>query len=139
MLASAVDESQAALADLRGLAHGIFPAILTEAGLAPALALFCTTAPLPVELGEVTRERASAPVETAAYVVVVEAVADAHERNATFVAVDATRVRERLVVEIRDDGEPRGSGLTPVADRIGALRGSVDVGPTRLRAEIPCG
>ena len=91
LLASAGDEAQAALGELRELAHGIYPAILAEAGLAPALATLADEAPLPVELGEVPPERYGAPVETAAYLTVAEAIADAAGRRATFVSVDVAR------------------------------------------------
>ena len=91
MLGAACDEAQATLTDLRGLAHGIYPAILAEAGLGPALATLAAGAPIPVELAEVASERLPAAVESAAYVVVSEAVVDGTTRHATFVAVTATR------------------------------------------------
>jgi signal transduction histidine kinase len=138
LLASAGNEAQAALGELRELAHGIYPAILAEAGLAPALATLADQAPLPVELGEVPPERYSTPVETVAYLTVSETMGDAAGRNATFVHVNVAREPERLVVQIRDDGAPRTSTLLPIADRVGALGGSLDVGPHSLRAEIPC-
>jgi signal transduction histidine kinase len=138
LLVSAGDEAQAALGELRELAHGIYPEILAEAGLAPALATLADEAPLPVELGEVPPERYSTPVETVAYLTVSETIGDAAGRNATFVHVNVAREDEQLVVQIRDDGVPRTSTLLPIADRVGALGGSLDVGPHSLRAEIPC-
>src|SRR5207253_4738718 len=87
LLTSAGSEAQTAVSELRELAHGIYPAVLAEAGLAPALETLADDAPLPVELGDVTQERHSAPVETAAYAAVAEAVEDASQRAATFVSV----------------------------------------------------
>lgn len=138
LLASAVDEAQVAVGELRELAHGIYPAILVEAGLTPALATLADDAPLPVELGQMTPERHTAPVETAAYLTVSEAITDATGRRATFVSVGVRREGERLVVTVRDDGTDRSSTLVHLADRIGALAGSLEVGRTTLRAEIPC-
>jgi signal transduction histidine kinase len=138
LLASAGDDAQAALGELRELAHGIYPAILAEAGLAPALATLAEEAPLPVELGEVARERYSTPVETAAYLTASDTIGDAAGRNATFVSVDVAREDAELVVQIRDDGAARTSPLLPIADRVGALGGSLEVEPHSLRAEIPC-
>jgi signal transduction histidine kinase len=138
LLASGGDEAQAALGELRELAHGIYPAILAEAGLAPALATLADEAPLPVELGEMPTERYTAPVETAAYLTVSEASSDAAERKATFVSVDVARQDQQLVVQVSHDGAARTSGLLPIADRVGALGGSLEVEPQSLRAKIPC-
>jgi len=138
LLASGGDEAQSALGELRELAHGIYPAILAEAGLAPALATLADEAPLPVELGEVPPERYSAPVETAAYLTVAEAIAAAAGRRATFVSVDVARENEQLVVQVRDDGAAGASALPNIADRVGALGGSLEVRPHSLRADIPC-
>jgi signal transduction histidine kinase len=138
LLASGGDEAQAALGELRELAHGIYPAILAEAGLSPALATIADEAPLPVELGEVPPERYSAPVETAAYLMVSEAIADAARRKATFVSADVAREDKQLVVQIEDDGAGGRSELLHLADRVGALGGSLEVARHSLRAEIRC-
>jgi signal transduction histidine kinase len=139
LLASGSDEAQAALGELRDLAHGIYPAILAEAGLAPALATLADEAPLPVELGEMPPERYSAPVETAVYLTVSEAIGDAVGREATSVSLDVARENDQLIAEVRDDGSAAGtSALLHIADRVGALGGSLEVGPHSLRAEIPC-
>jgi signal transduction histidine kinase len=135
---AAQDEAQAALAELRELAHGIYPAILADAGLTPALGTLADEASLPIELGVVTPERFSAPVETAAYRAVAEAIDDAARRGATFVSVDVDREGEQLLVTVEDDGGNRSSPLIHLADRIGALGGSLEVSPTSLRAAIPC-
>ena len=103
-LEGAQDEAQAALEELRELAHGIFPAILTEAGLGPALWGLVDQAPFPVELTEPGGERYSPAVETAAYVVADDAIADASRRDATHALVRVERSGTNLVVEIEDDG-----------------------------------
>jgi signal transduction histidine kinase len=138
IFASAGDKAQAALAELRELAHGIYPAILAEAGLEPALGTLADEAPLPVELGVVTPERFSPPVETAAYRAIAEAIDDAAAREATFISIDANRESGRLVVTVEDDGRERSSPLVHLADRIGAVGGSLELGETTLRAAIPC-
>jgi len=138
ILAAAGDEAQAALGELRELAHGIYPAILADAGLAHALGTLADEAPLPVELGVVTTERFSPPVETAAYRAVAEAIDDAAGRRATFVSVDVNREGERLIVTVEDDGSDRSAPLIHLADRVGALGGSLEVGQTSLRGAIPC-
>ena len=138
LLATAEAEAHAALGELRKLAHGIFPTVLAEAGLGPALASVADEAPLPVELGDVTSARYPSAIETAAYVTVTDAIDDAVGRDATYVAIDVCRGTDRLVVTVRDDGTPRVTTLAPVVDRIGALGGTIDVAPTSLHAEIPC-
>ena len=138
LLTEATGDAQAALSELRELAQGIHPAILTQAGLGPALASLADAAPLAVEIGETTEERYSAPVETTAYLVVAEAIDDAARRGASYAAVGAIRDDERLVVSVEDDGSERNSTMVRVSDRVGAVGGSFEVGSTILRAEIPC-
>jgi signal transduction histidine kinase len=125
--------------ELRELAHGIFPAVLTEAGLDAALATLADSAPLAVELGEITQDRLPAAVEAGAYVAVDEAIRDAAARGATVLDISAGVEDRRLVVTAEDDGAPRADGLVHVVDRVGALGGEVRVTARRLRAEIPCG
>ena len=137
-LDAAAEEIEAALEELRELAHGIYPAILTEAGLGPALATLADEAPLPVELGELPSGRPPPGVERTAYVVVDVAIEDAVVRGATWLAVRVAQDRERLVVATNDDGAPRSAGLVHLADRVGALGGSLVAGDTKLRAEMPC-
>ncbi|HEV2711483.1 MAG TPA: histidine kinase [Gaiellaceae bacterium] len=138
LLTSAGETAQSALGELRELAHGIYPAILAEAGLEAALATLADEAPLPVELGGTTPERYSEPIESAAYRTVVEGIDDAAGRGATYVSVDVGREESRLIVTLRDDGADRTSPLVHLADRIGALGGSLEVGGTTLRAVVPC-
>jgi DNA-binding NarL/FixJ family response regulator len=138
LLDAAGDETDAALDELRDLAHGIYPAILTEAGLAAALETLADEAPLPVEVGDVDAARHAPAVETTAYIAIADAIEDARGRGATFLAARVIREGDRLVITAEDDGVPRGSRLVHVADRVGALGGSLDVGEKSLRAEVPC-
>jgi signal transduction histidine kinase len=138
LLIRAIEETRTALEELRDVAHGIYPAVLQEAGLAPALATFADAADLSVGLAEVEDRRYAAPVESAAYFAVTEAVADAVDRRAGHVDVAATHRDGRLIVTIRDDGSNRSSSLVSIIDRVGAAGGRVVVEPTMVRAEIPC-
>jgi signal transduction histidine kinase len=138
LLGAAVDRANDALADLRELAHGIYPAILSEAGLAPALDTIADTAPIAVEIGEVTAERHPSAVEAAAYVAVAWAIEDAVARSATFAGVSVRNGGTRLVVEVGDDGDPRGAPALYVADRVAALDGRLDCAAGLLTVELPC-
>ena len=138
-LDEAIDEAQAALGELRDLAHGIYPAILSEAGLAPALASYVDDAPLPVGILGVASGRFPPAVEMAAYLLVIKAVELAVSRGATHAVVSVVQEDGRLVLTVEDDGDKR--PITPpiaLADRIGALDGSLDVEPMKIRAEIQC-
>jgi signal transduction histidine kinase len=126
-LARGGEEVKAALAELRELAHGIYPAILTEAGLGPALYTLADGARLPVEV-EAAEERLPAPVERAAYALVAGAVEFAHDHLAVSVEHDGRDV----VVTIAP------LAVAPPADRVGALGGRITVQDGTLRAEIPC-
>jgi len=137
-LDGAVDEAQAALEELRELAHGIFPAILTEAGLGPALWGLVDQASFPVELTEPGGERHSPAVETAAYVVADDAIADAARRDATHALVRVERSGTNLVVEIEDDGSEAETVPLHLADRVGALGGRIERAGAVLHAELPC-
>ena len=139
LLTQATDQAQAALGELRELAHGIYPAILTEAGLAAALATLADAAPLPVEIRDAAQGRYPAAVETAAYLLVAEALDDAAGRGASHATVSAVQDGGRLVVTVEDDGTDRTSAMVQLADRVGALDGQLAVEPTRLQAELPCG
>jgi signal transduction histidine kinase len=139
LLEEALAEVQADLGELRELAHGIYPAILTEAGLGPALATLADSASIPVELDDAIEDRYPEVVETAAYLVVAEAIEDAAGRGAGYAAVTAAYRDGRLTVTVEDDGQARSASLTEIADRAGALGGILTVEPTRLGVEIPCG
>ena len=138
MLDAAGDETVTALDELRELAHGIYPAILTEAGLAPALEALADEAPLPVELDELASDRQPPAVETTAYVTVAEAIEDAARRSAPFLSVRVHSAGGRLSITAEDEGRRRTRDLPHVADRVGALGGTLELGGTTLRAEIPC-
>jgi signal transduction histidine kinase len=146
-------ETRAALAvalqELRELTHGINPPLLTERGLAAALEELCRQAALPTKLEVTLDERSSTQVETAAYFLVSEALANtAKHSHATEVGVSVRHDRDRIVVEVTDDGiggaaTAGGSGLRGLADRIEALGGRFTVSSppgrgTTLHAEIPC-
>jgi signal transduction histidine kinase len=138
LLTEATDHARAALGELRDLAHGIYPAILAGAGLAAAVATLADAAPLPVEILAEAQGRYPAAVETAAYLLVAEALDDAAGRAASHAAVSVVRDGGRLVVTVEDDGAHRTSTMVQLADRVGALDGQLAVEPTRLRAELPC-
>jgi signal transduction histidine kinase len=139
LLTRATDQAQAALGELRDLAHGIYPAILAEAGLTPALATLADAAPLPVELRHAAEGRYPAAVETCAYLLVAEALDDAAGRDASHATVSVDRDGGQLVITVDDDGTDRTATMVQLADRVGALGGGLAVEPTRLRAELPCG
>ncbi len=141
-------ELQAALRELRELARGIHPAVLTDQGLAAALQTLADRAPIPVRI-EDSAGRLPGHVETAAYFVVAEALANvAKHARASNAWVSIGREDGTARIEIRDDGvggaAPNGgSGLRGLADRVGALDGRLRIESpagdgTRLVAEIPC-
>ena len=138
LLIEATDHAQAALRELRELAHGIYPAVLAEAGLAAALASLADAAPLPVEILAAAEGRHPAAVETCAYLLVAEALDDATGRDASHATVSVLQDGGRLVVTVEDDGTDRTAELVQLADRVGALDGQLAVEPTRLLAELPC-
>lgn len=147
LLAQVEQELALALEELRELARGIHPAVLTDRGLEPALQGLAARSPLPVEV-EATAERFPGPVEAAAYYVVAEALTNvARYAQASSVRVTIERKDGRAVVEVADDGvggaDPSGgSGLRGLADRVSALDGRLSVesrdgAGTCIRAEIP--
>jgi signal transduction histidine kinase len=142
------DELRVTLNELRELARGTYPAILTEAGLGPALESVIQRASVPATLASAPEGRLPAQVEATAYFVVSEALANAAKHaNASSVTVSAQLLDGRLIVEVADDGiggarATGGSGLKGLADRLAALDGSLrlDSPPgagTRIVAEIP--
>jgi signal transduction histidine kinase len=137
-LARAAGDTQGVLEELRELAHGIYPAVLAEAGLGPALASLADTAALPVEIAQSEDRRYPAATEAAAYFAVAEVIDDAARRGADHAAVSAHQEGGRLVVTVQHNGTGEVSPLVTVADRIGALGGSLSVRQTACRAEIPC-
>ena len=148
LLASSAEELAHALEELRELARGIHPAVLTEHGLGPALETLVGRAPIPVAVDSELDGRLPPPVEAAAFYVVSEALANVTKyADASTVEVRVGRANGYAVVEVADDGvggaDPaRGSGLRGLADRVEALQGRLEVDSrpgegTRVRAEIP--
>jgi signal transduction histidine kinase len=132
-LGRVADELTGAIEELRELARGIHPAILSEGGLGPALRTLARRAAIPVELDIRTRTRAADPIEVAAYYVVSEALTNATKHaHASYAQVAVDQRNARLDLSIRDDGvggaDPaRGSGLIGMSDRVQALGGSIEV------------
>jgi signal transduction histidine kinase len=147
LLDEAAAELGVALQELRELARGIHPAILTEEGLGAAIDALARRSPFPVEV-HVPTDRYPSSVEGTAYFVVCEALANAAKHaEASSVTVAAMRLDGRLRVEVADDGRggadvEGGSGLRGLADRVAALGGTFQLtsppgGGTRVVAEIP--
>jgi signal transduction histidine kinase len=134
---------------LRDLARGIRPPILTDRGLQAAIEALVARSPVPVALSVDVPDRPPAPIETAAYFTVAEALANAIKHGqATRVDIRIQQSNGVLVTEIVDDGEggadPAGRGLTGLRQRAEAFDGRLRVaspagGPTMVRAELPCG
>jgi signal transduction histidine kinase len=139
---------EAALRELRDLARGIHPPVLTDRGLEAAVSALAHTSAVPVNVTADIPSRPPAAVETAAYFVAAEALANAAKHaGATRIGVHLAREGRLLVVEVSDDGrggaDPSGSGLTGLRHRVEALDGKLTVvspsgGGTTLRAELPC-
>ena len=140
-------ELQESLDELRELARGIHPAILTDRGLEAALRALADRAPVPVSL-TVAAGELPPTVETAIYFVVAEALTNvAKYARASAATVTVQRTPDGVTVEITDDGTggadvTAGSGLRGLEDRVAALDGRLEVhsppgGGTRLRVEIP--
>ncbi len=147
-LEQAASQLRAAIDELRELARGIHPAILTERGLGPALRSLAERSPVPVTTAYRLDQRPAAAVEATAYFVVSEALTNiAKYAHATQATVTVDQVGEGLRVEVSDDGiggadEARGSGLRGLADRVAAVDGTIDVDSppgrgTRLTCTIP--
>ncbi len=142
-------ELQSAVRELRELARGIHPAVLTDQGLDAAVRTLADRAPVPVDV-RVSTEGMPPHLETAVYFVVAEALANVGKHaNASRARVAIDEAPETYIVEISDDGiggagvSTDGSGLRGLADRVGALGGQliIESAPeagTTVRAEIPC-
>jgi len=149
-LIQASTEAAAAIQELRELARGLHPSILSEVGLVAAVESIADRSPVPVRVSATTTEALPAPVEVAAYYVVAESLTNvAKYSRASSVDVRIEHDGDRLRVEVADNGvggaqvRP-GSGLEGLADRLATLDGrlEVDSSPgagTRVRAELPCG
>ena len=149
LVRSAQEQAQTALSEIRDLARGVHPAILTNRGLDAALSALAARSAVPVTLTADLPERASADVEAAAYFVASEALANANRHaDATRIRVGARVERDRLVLEIADDGlggadEALGTGIAGLRERVGALGGTLDItsvagAGTTIVARLPC-
>jgi signal transduction histidine kinase len=149
LLAEAGDELDSALEELRELARGLHPAVLSERGLRPAVESLALRAPVPVELGPLPSERLPEEIELATYFVISEALTNvAKYADATQATVSVERHNGRVVVAVADDGvggaDPgKGSGLRGLADRMAVLEGRLEVESepgrgTTVKASIPC-
>jgi signal transduction histidine kinase len=142
-------EVATSLEELREIARGLHPAVVTGHGLALALEQLAARGPVPVRLTVEVGGRLPDRLEVAAYYLVTESLANVGKHaEASSVTVTAIRTNGRLVVEVADDGvggadTNLGSGLRGLADRVEALGGRLRIrspagGGTRVRAEIPC-
>ena len=149
LLAEARLGAEHALRELRDLARGIHPPVLADRGLEAALASLASTTPLRVRLSIDVSPRPAPAVESAAYFVAAESLANA-AKHARAKRVDITIARHDDIIDlqVRDDGRgganPEGSGLRGLRRRVEALDGTLSVisprgGPTTIRAQLPCG
>ena len=146
LVSAALQHAQDATAELRELAHGILPSVLTHGGLRAAVTALASRMPVPVDI-DVSVDRLPAPVEATAYFVVAEALTNvAKHAHAQCTAVTARIDNGALRIQIRDDGvggaHAGGSGLVGLADRLAVLDGSLAVesppgGETLVVATIP--
>jgi signal transduction histidine kinase len=148
LIAQARQEAENAIAELRELARGIHPALLSDRGLGPALDALAARAPVPVEICGVPPGRLRPAVEAAAYYVTAEALTNvAKYAQANEACVELELENGSLRLQIRDDGvggaDPSsGSGISGLRDRVEALDGSLEVDSppgcgTKLIVEIP--
>ncbi|MEU8360363.1 sensor domain-containing protein [Nonomuraea sp. NPDC048882] len=149
-LSAAIGATRETLDELRALSRGIAPPILSDRGLAPALAALAGRCTVPVDLDVQTVERYQAAVENAVYFVCAETLTNvAKHSRATICTVQLIRIDDVLMLTIGDDGVggahvAKGHGLAGLADRLRAVDGeltvqSPDGGPTMIVAEVPCG
>jgi signal transduction histidine kinase len=148
LLAEARVGAEAALRELRDLARGIHPPVLADRGLEAAVGALANSTPMRVTLSVDVPERPTSAVESAAYFVVAESLANAVKHaNAERVDIRISRSAETLVLEVTDDGDggadPGGSGLRGLRRRVEALDGRLTVtsppgGPTTILGELPC-
>ena len=141
-------ELDAALADLRELARGIHPAVLTDHGLSAAVRALADRCGLPIEVRDDLEQRLDPAIENALYYTAAEALTNVvRYSGASSATISLRRADGWAVAEITDDGcggadQRRGSGLRGLCDRLGALQGSLELESppghgTRLRARVP--
>jgi signal transduction histidine kinase len=149
LLAQARDSSRTALRELRDLVRGIHPPVLAERGLPDAIRALALDNPLDVEVQADVPGRAEAPVESAAYFAVAEALANATKHaHADRVWIDLRYEEGRLRISVLDDGcggadATRGSGLRGIERRLSSFDGMFSLssplgGPTMVAMEVPC-
>ena len=150
LLDQAHGDAKRALAELRDLARGIHPAVLTDRGLDAALSALAARSPVPVSVQVDVPQRPSPTVEAVAYFVVAEALTNvAKHARARAAAVRVLQSGDRVYVTVLDDGVggadlALGTGLTGLRDRVAAVDGRLALsspsgGPTELTVELPCG
>jgi signal transduction histidine kinase len=149
LVEGAHEQAKSALTELRDLARGIHPAVLTDRGLAAAIETLAGSSRIPVDLDLATAGRAPAAVEAAGYFVVAEALTNAAKHSgAAQVGVRVARRGDALGIRIEDDGaggaDPAGSGLSGLRHRVEALDGTMTVtsppgAGTVIEVELPCG
>jgi signal transduction histidine kinase len=148
LIAQAREEAQLAVKELRELARGIHPALLSERGLGPALEALARRAPIPVTVSGVPDVAICPPIESAAYFITAEALTNvAKYAHASHASVQLSVEDDRLCLEVRDDGiggaDPSiGTGLRGLHDRVDVLDGRLEVdsppgGGTTVRVELP--
>jgi len=147
LLEDSIDELAAGLKEIRELASGLHPSVLSERGLARALEAAALRAPVPIDLEVELQQPLGERIEAAAYFVVAEGLANVHKHaHASRVSVRVTAEDARLVVEVRDDGaggaDEEGGGLRGLSDRVEALGGQLVLtspqgGGTSLSAYLP--
>jgi signal transduction histidine kinase len=150
LVGGAHQELQRAVAELRNLARGIHPAVLTDRGLDAALSALAARSPVPVRLSvDLAGRRPPASIEATAYFIVAEALTNAaRHAGASVIEVRVRREGDTLRIEVEDDGaggaeQKRGGGLAGLADRASPVEGRLVVdspigGPTVVTAELPC-
>ena len=149
LLAEASKEMQAGLIELRALARGVHPPLLTDEGLPAAIASLADRSPILTSVRVTPDRRYAEPIEATAYFVVAEALANAAKHSkASNIDIRVDEVGGRLRIEVRDDGvggvdTKRGSGIVGLRDRATAIGGRLEVQSddrgTLVRAELPCG
>jgi len=149
LIAEAHEEAKRAMNEIRDLARGIHPAVLTDRGLGAAVTALAARSPVPVELDVELAERLPESVESNAYFIIAEGLTNiARHSQATRARVAVRRENGNLLIDIEDDGvggavAGSGTGLTGMADRVAALEGKLVIdspveGGTRIHVELPC-
>jgi signal transduction histidine kinase len=131
LVQEAMGNAEQAMAEVRELAHGILPAVLTRGGLRAGIVSLGSRAPVPVEI-DVSVDRLPAPVEATAYFVVAEALTNVAKHSSADHAKVLARIEDGILrVEVRDDGvggaSPDGTGLVGLQDRVEALGGTIEI------------